>query len=313
MRPWLTVVVPVHDGERWLGETLDSLVIQDSAGIECLVIDSSPGEGTADLVRGYEERLNLRLLRRPDLGHWRAKTNLGFAEARAEHVAMLHQDDLWLPGRADRVKAWLALAPEAAMHLHPSRIIDARGRSVGSLRCPLPSGDGPLAPGLLFRKLMIQNFVTVPAPVIRRDAFAAVGGIREDLWYTGDWDLYLKLARHGAAVYHDEVLTAFRVHGGSMTVTGSRDAADFEAQMRAVVEAHAEHLPAGIRAGVLRRAEAAIRINTALAAASRGSLAALLDAIAALLALGPARIPGFLRDAGLAARILPRLRAGLLG
>ncbi|WP_375455008.1 glycosyltransferase [uncultured Methylobacterium sp.] len=313
MTPWLSVVVPVHDGERWLGETFDSLVAQESVGIECLVIDSSPGEGTATLAASYADRLSLRILRRPDLAHWRAKTNAGFREARADHVAMLHQDDVWLPGRAVRVKAWLAQAPQAAMHLHPSRVIDAAGRPVGTWRCPLPPGDAPLAPGLLFQKLMVQNFIAVPAPVIRRDAFAAVGGLREDLWYTGDWDLYLKLARHGDAVYHSDVLTGFRVHAQSMTVGGSRDAAEFAAQMRTVLAAHAGDLPAAVRASVLRQAEASLRVNCGLAAASRGSLPALLRAAFAILALGPRRIPAFLRDTRLLDRVLPRLRAGLLG
>jgi glycosyltransferase involved in cell wall biosynthesis len=312
MNPWLTVVIPTHDGERWLGETLDSLVAQASPGIEILVIDSSVGPGTADLAARYARRLDLRILRRPDLGHWRVKTNTGFAQARADHVAMLHQDDVWLPGRAARVKAWLTDSPRAAMHLHPSRIIDAKGRAIGRWRAPLPSGDAPLAPGLLFRKLMIQNFVAVPTPVIRRDAFAAVGGIREDLWYTGDWDLYLKLARHGDAVYHPDVLTGFRVHGQSLTVSGSRDSADFEAQLRTVLDAHAAFLPAASRAAIMRKAEVAIRVNAGLAAARGGSGAALLRTLLAILSLGPG-IPGFLHDTRLVERVVPRLRAGLVG
>lgn len=312
MNPWLTVVIPVHDGERWLCETFDSVVAQSCAGLECLVIDSSPGEGTADLAARYADRLDLRILRRPDLAHWRSKTNLGFTQARADHVAMLHQDDIWLPGRAARVKAWLAATPQASMHLHPSRIIDANSRPIGIWRSPLPPGEAPLPPGLLLRKLLIQNFIAVPAPVIRRDAFAAVGGIREDLWYTGDWDLYLKLSRHGDTVYHADVLTGFRIHGQSMTVSGSRDAADFEAQMCTVLEAHLGFLPPAVRAEIAREAEISIRVNTGLAEASRGSGAALLRTLIAVLALGP-RIPGFLHDTRLIERIIPRLRAGLLG
>lgn len=312
MKPWLTVVIPVHDGERWLGETFDSLVAQSSSGIEYLVVDSSPGDGTARLSSSYSDRLDLHILRRPDLGHWRAKTNFGFAQARAEHVAMLHQDDIWLPGRAAHLKAWLADTPQAAMHLHPSQVIDASGRAIGIWRCPLPSGNAPLEPGLLLRKLMVQNFIAVPAPVIRRDAFMAVGGIRDDLWYTGDWDLYLKIARHGDTVYHADVLTGFRVHGQSMTVSGSRDAADFEAQMRIVLAAHADFLPAAGRAGILRKAEASIRVNTGLAAASRGSASALLRTFLVILSLGP-HLPSFLHDTRLIDRVLPRLRAGLIG
>ena len=75
--PWLSVVIPVHDGKRWLGETLDSVVVQNDPDIECLVIDSSPGDSTLDLVRTYSDRLNFRIFKRQDLGNWRLKTNFG--------------------------------------------------------------------------------------------------------------------------------------------------------------------------------------------------------------------------------------------
>src|SRR5271165_1506676 len=94
--PWLSVVMPTHQGERWLGATLDSLVQQSEPGFECIVIDSSPDEATLALARSYADRLAMRFFKRPDLGHWRSKTNFGFAEARADHVCMLHQDDCWL-------------------------------------------------------------------------------------------------------------------------------------------------------------------------------------------------------------------------
>ena len=75
---------------------------------------------------------------------------------------------------------------------------------------------------LLLERLMVQNFVAIPAPAINRDAFLRVGGMDKSLWYTADWDLYLKLACAGPVYYAHEALTCFRVHGDSQTMTGSR-------------------------------------------------------------------------------------------
>jgi hypothetical protein len=165
---------------------------------------------------------------------------------------------------------------------------------------------------LLLERLLVQNFIAAPAPVFRRDAYLAVGGLNESLWYTADWDLWLKLQAIGAVCFHAEVTAAFRVHGSSLTVSGSRDASDFREQMRTVLERHLPRLQA--RVGPVRRAgNASVEVNTALAAASRGDLSQLGRAARALLALRPADWIRFLRDSRLADRLWPRLRARLAG
>lgn len=313
MDAWLSVVMPVHEGERWLGEALSSLAIQDQAGgIECLVIDSSPGEGTNALVRAHQDRVRIRLFRRPDLKPWQSKTNFGFEQATAAHVSMLHQDDFWLPGRAALVQAWIRAEPAAVMHLHASRIVNEVGRVFGRWTCPLPS-ETRIDRELLLGRLLVQNFISIPSPVIRRDAFRAVGGIDEALWYTGDWDLYLKLARTGAVLYHDEVLSAFRIHGRSMTMSGSRHGDDFREQMVRVLDRHIDAVPQPGRTTIEKLARASIDVNAGLASANRGRAGGLLTAVSAMLSLGPAEIRAFLRDTRLLERVRPRVLARLAG
>jgi len=305
--------MPTHQGERWLGATLDSLAAQSVQGFECIVIDSSPDEATLALARSYADRLAMRFYKRTDLDHWRSKTNFGFREARAAHVCMLHQDDFWLPGRSAAVRRWIAAAPDIAVHLHPARFVDASGRRLGLWTCPLPADGAAIPRELLLRRLLVQNFVSVPTPTIRRDAFLGVGGIDEQLWYTGDWDLYLKLASAGSIAYHPDVLSCFRIHSESLTMSGRRDAHDFEQQMRSVLDAHINSVSAADRPGVLKKALASIRINSTLAATTDDPLASAGRTISLILGLGPKYAFEYLRDSRLTERILPRLRAGLAG
>ena len=90
------------------------------------------------------------------------------------------------------------------------------------------------------------------------------GGLDEMLWYTGDWDIWLKLAAQGPVYHHREVTTAFRVHRASLTITGSRDGADFEQQMRTVLDRHLPSLRCDIGqrsrgAQALRRSRSMVR------------------------------------------------------
>lgn len=309
--PWLTVIIPSYCGEQWIDCALRSLAAEAPQGAEVLVIDSSPTSGTRDIARSYSDRLRLRVLERCDLTTWQAKTNFGVEVAASPHICWLGVDDLWLPGRTAAVRAWIAADPLAPLHLAPSAIIDKDGRKLGVWRCPLAKSI-ELPSALVTRRLLVQNFIAAPAPVFRKDAWLACGGLDETLWYTADWDMWLKLAAFGSVYYHDVVTVGFRIHLGSLTVTGSHDAAEFAHQMRIVLDRHLARLGDGSW-GLERAARASIAVNAALAAASAGRFGALLRAAGDVIRLGPSGMWRYLRDSRIVERLAPRARAKLAG
>jgi glycosyltransferase involved in cell wall biosynthesis len=311
--PWLSVILPVYRGEEWLDRTLGSVAREADAGVEVVIIDSSPTPDTMAIVKGFADRLTLSIIDPAGIDGCSPKMNLGVARARADHVTWLCQDDLWLPGRIAAVRRWIAARPDAALHLAPTAIIDRADRRLGTWRCPLVETSAPLDRATLLESLLVQNFIAVVSPVIRRDAWLACGGLDLDLWYTGDWDLWLKLAAHGDVVYHDVVTAAFRIHGASATSIRSRDTADFTAQLRIVVERHIDAVPHPRRAAVRRLAEASIAVNTALAAAASGQPGKVMRAIGSVVALGPVGAARYLRCSRIVERVLPRVRARLAG
>jgi hypothetical protein len=311
-QPFLSIVMPVHDGAEWIGATLDSVAAEPTGGIEFIVIDSSTTTDTASIVERYAGRLPLRLLRRPDVQPWQQKTNIGVELSSANHICILHQDDLWLPGRVKTVRRWIANAPEAALHLAPTLIIDRNGRRVGRWTCPLPKEEA-LESEFVLKRLLVQNFISVPAPVFRRSAWLECGGMDEQLWYTPDWDIWAKLSSIGPVLYHDEITTAFRVHGSSLTVTGSRDAGEFRSQMQTVLERYLDQIPSSSRRMIERVARASINVNVSLAAASGGNVRALAGAAGNVMSLGPVGVARYLRDSRLRERVVSRLRARMTG
>jgi glycosyltransferase involved in cell wall biosynthesis len=309
--PWLTVIMPAHSGERWIDAALRSIATEAAEGIEVIVIDSSPTSATRDIVMSFSDRLNLRVFDRTDFKMWHDKTNFGVVIAKADYVCWLHVDDLWMPGRAASVRRWIEAAPEAVLHLAPSAIVDRDGRTLGVWRCPLPANSA-IGSDILTERLLVQNFISAPAPVFRRDAWLASGGLDETLWYTADWDIWLKLATCGPVYYHDEVTTGFRIHPGSLTATGSRDVVAFADQMRIVLDKHLSRLR-DRRSNIEAVARASISMNTALAAASVGDFGDLWKAVLAIVRLGPAGAHRYMRDSRIVERLTPRVRAKLRG
>jgi GT2 family glycosyltransferase len=172
----------------------------------------------------------------------------------------------------------------------------------------------PLPPALSLERLLVQNFVGIPGAVFRRDLALAVGGLDESLWYTADWDLWLKLARAGTTVYVPRPLAAFRVHPESQTSARSRRLEDFRRQYEVVTERHLESWPAAApatRAAVARVARASLEVNVCLAAAYHRQAVPWRRLARALAPLGLSDWRRLLRDSRLWERVSARVRARL--
>lgn len=303
-QPLLSVVMPVHAGERWLDAALASIESGPGSMVEVIIRDSSPVASCETIVRRHAQRLRIDYAYMPETASWTRKTNLAVEAARAEHVAMLHQDDLWLPGRLAVVAEMIAQDRDAAVVVTPARIVGDSGRTLGLWRPPFT--PGAVARDACRDDLLIQNNIAIPAPVFRRDAYLAAGGLDESLWYTPDWDLWLKLAAHGRVIYDPRPTVAFRIHRGSLTMTGDRR--EFAEQLQIVLD---RHLPLGSREAQLCRASA--KINVLLARAANGEAAAAFKALATIMGLGPRGLLRYLKASRLADRLLPRLRLRLSG
>ncbi|HMI18413.1 MAG TPA: hypothetical protein VK533_02595, partial [Sphingomonas sp.] len=232
-------------------------------------------------------------------------------EARAEHVAMLHQDDLWLPGHLAAIRRAIAGNPDVVLSVAPSRFAHPDGHMMGHWN--LPFRPGLVSTDDFLSTLLVQSSIAIPSPVARRDAWLAAGGMDEDLWFTADWDIYLKLAAEGRVAVRSETTTAFRLHRGSLTMTGSRRPGSLRPQLEQVLERHLYRAPAHSRRRIERRARASIEVNCALADASCGHKGALANAAMRLLCLGPVEVMRYVRQSRIIDRVLPRLRLALTG
>jgi GT2 family glycosyltransferase len=300
---WLSVILPTYNGEAYLRAALESVRIQ-SDGVEAIAIDDGSNDGTLTVLGEYSGLMPLRVVSRPRSGNWVAGSNHGLSLARTEYACFLHQDDLWLPGRVETLRRAVEAAPDAALFVHPCWFIDDRGRCLGSWSCPLPAGK--LDSQLVVDRLLVQNFLAVPAPLFRRELALRSGGMDEALWYTADWDLWLKLARSGAVVHERQPLAAFRVHAASQTSRRTRDEVEVRQQLETVLHRHL-----GVASGKRTIAPIAgfsVDVNVALAGAAHGHPFRSLPLVGKFLGLGPRGWHRFLRDSRIAERVGARLR-----
>jgi glycosyltransferase involved in cell wall biosynthesis len=209
--PLVSVIVPVHRGERYLAEALDSVEAQTHRPLETIVIDDGSPDDSAAIAQGRD---GVRLLRQRQLGVPAAR-NAGLAIAAGELIAFLDQDDVWHPRKLERQVELLAARPEVDIVFTKMEVV----LMAGTPRPPWCRPEWLQAPPPAFLP---------SAWLVRRRAFERIGAFDESFSSGCDTDW---LARAGEAGLRnemlDEPLLRWRVHGAN----GSYDLATVRRDM----------------------------------------------------------------------------------
>ena len=205
----VSVVIPTHDRADRVLEAAGSVLAQEGPALEVIVVDDGSTDATPEILDtlACQDR-RVRVLRNPEaLGPCEAR-NRGVAVASGDVIATCDDDDVWLPGAATTMMAYLDDHPEVgaatAWHqvAHARRVVDFRG--------PLEYGSD---------ELLWWNMPAISFIVVRREAFSS------DPWYdpgffTGeDWDLSLRCALERPFRTVPRVLYRYRQHGGPRVTT----------------------------------------------------------------------------------------------
>ena len=305
--PWLSVITPTYNGAAYVRQALDSVVLQNDPQIEVIVIDDGSSDETLAIVREYASRLRLRIIDRGRQKSWVRNTNAALLEAAGQYVTFLHQDDFWLDGRLSVMRDLVRRFPDAVLFLHPSHFVGSAGEVLGTWNCPFPKTVQPLQSDFVFRRLIVQNFISIPAPLFKRSAALQAGMMKESLWFTADWDYWLRLSLQGSWVYWPRPLSCFRIHSGSQTIQGSPDSKDYRGQYEEVLS---EFLPRlGLGDPLRRVAQFSSDVNCELARVFHGRKALPWGLIPAAVKLGPLGWYRYVAYSRIGERVGSRLRA----
>jgi glycosyltransferase involved in cell wall biosynthesis len=189
---------------------LRSVLAQQEIELEVLVVDDGSTDDTAGAVRSLADP-RVGLLRHQSSRGVATARNAGAAAARGTWIALLDDDDLWSPQKLTRqVRA--AEQVEARWAYTGAVEIDDVGRLLG--------GGRPPPPELLVRELTRRNLMPAGCSnvVVHADVFRSSGGFDVGLRHLADWDLWLRLARHGYPSCVTDPLVAYRLHPAQATL-----------------------------------------------------------------------------------------------
>lgn len=264
--PVVSIVMPCHNAESHLPESVGSVLAQTFVNWELIAIDDGSCDGTlAWLQAQTDPRIQVRA--QPNRGASAAR-NAGLAAARGRYLAFLDADDRWAPDFLEKTLDALDARPDAVLAY------------CGWQRTGLAGDRGlPFVPPDYENAAKAETLFSgcrwpIHAALVRREAVLAAGGFDTTLKNAEDYALWLRVATTAPIVRVPDVLAFYHFHGGTQASSNRGQAAlhHLRAQQRFLAE-HQDFVAAqGGRK--LRRLMLAELLNRGYACYWQGDLAA---------------------------------------
>lgn len=217
MTPLVSILIPCHNAAPWLGATLESALAQTWPHREIIVVDDGSTDATRSIVQQLEPAV--RLISQDNAGAAVAR-NRGLEVARGEYVAFLDADDCWHPRKAElQLKHLQSCAECAAVYCRKIEFRDDEAmpvwQAVADDAAPATArGHGS---GWLYLDLLRSSLVHTSTIMLSRATLDRVGRFDTDLRKGQDLDFWLRLSRLAPIHMLDAVLSAYRIHGSSIS------------------------------------------------------------------------------------------------
>ena len=214
-QPLVSAILPVYNGERYLSETLESLLRQTYPALEVIAIDDGSRDRSPAILDGYGQKFGgrLRIIHIPNSGVSNAR-NAGVEKARGSYIAFIDQDDLWTPDKVARQVDALTRS-HSRISFTNMAIIDKEGHIRLSRVRRFPGRDELN----WFERILFDPLVGISSVILERSLFLESGGFSAELKLAEDYDLLLRILHTERAEVLDEPLLLYREHGESNTYT----------------------------------------------------------------------------------------------
>jgi glycosyltransferase involved in cell wall biosynthesis len=199
--PLVSIVTPTFNASRWIERCILSVRDQDYPKLEHIIVDGGSTDETLEICARYP---HLVVHSAPDRGQSDA-LNRGFAMARGEVLAWLCADDEYMPGALSTAVDFVMAGNDFVVG--NCQFIDAEGRTIAA-------HPANVRHHIDHQTVLRFWRVTLPQPAAfwRRRLWERCGPLREDLHFTMDYDLWLRMTRVTPVERVGVDVAAYRIH-----------------------------------------------------------------------------------------------------
>lgn len=214
MEELISIVLPVYNGEKYLKESIDSILAQTYKNWELLIVDDCSTDSSAEIAKEYaegDERINyyrnennLRLPR---------NLNKGFRLAKGDYLTWTSDDNRYKPTALEKMYYALKKNQNAQFVFASCRVIDSEGTEVEYIMVDDKR-----------KKEIIGHNIVGACFMYTRKVYEEVGEYNSEFTLVEDYDYWQRICAKFNAIVISEILYEYRWHEGALTSTMRKDA-----------------------------------------------------------------------------------------
>ena len=203
--PLISVIMPLYNAERFVGESIENVLRQTVGDFELIVIDDASTDASAEIARAYAAKDNRIVLMHNELNSGAARTrNRALDAARGKFITFMDADDLCSPERFAKQLAFFERHPQTDICGSYYTMFGTRGGENDELKIQVP---------LTHEEIQYQLFFGCPfgmsSVMLRSEPFKRTG-IRFRECMAEDYQLWVDLSEHLRMANIPEYLTFYR-------------------------------------------------------------------------------------------------------
>jgi len=207
----VSVVIPAHNSEQWIVESLESVFAQTRQPEEVIVVNDASTDGTEKRVRSFFQDVHII---QTSYRNAAAARNAGVRAARGDCVAFLDADDIWYPHHLERAIDMLSHSEDVAYlahndqdRYHPSGSV---ARVQRNTEPPVRLATHGLAGVEFFKWWARKAWFFTGTCVVNRRRFLAISGFDESQIRRHDFEMFMRLVCGRTWSYNPEPSCLYR-------------------------------------------------------------------------------------------------------
>jgi glycosyltransferase involved in cell wall biosynthesis len=210
MKPLVSIIIPAFMLEKYIKETIDSVLWQTFQDFEIIVVDDGSTDGTGEKVLEYKDP-RIKYHYQKNSGRPACPRNKGISLSKGDYLAFVDGDDIWLPQKLERQIECFKRNNDLGFVFTNAIMFNAEGE-IGIFN------KRRIESGYIFKDLFMRAFIINSSVMASRRCLEDVGGFDEEpsVRAIEDYDLWLRISYKYPISFIKEPLTKYRVRNGGV-------------------------------------------------------------------------------------------------
>jgi len=221
--PLLTVFTPVFNVEKYIKETIISILSQTFTDFEYILIDDCSSDKTIEIIESFNDP-RIRLIKNDTNQGISYNRNYAINQAKGKYIAMIDGDDLALPERLEKQIEFLEKNNDYGIIGTEVINIDKTGAQLGEIiEYNIPNDEIP-------SQMLFNNYIATSSTMIRISSFGEIR-FKKEFVVAEDYEVWIQLIRNWKIGHIRLPLTKYRIHDDSISVQKKKLMIDTEVKL----------------------------------------------------------------------------------